>query len=129
MRKPGTGRWAQEPQQKADTPSLRACPLLPHKGQKGTWEEAGPRGGARWWDWAAVLSPQGREAAFATEAKQDPGQVGVQRAGASRGERGQGAPSRGVSRPAEEGDAGEAVGRPQPAQVTGSGGKRWLGGG
>lgn len=49
--------------------------MLPHKGQKGTWEEAGPRGGTGWWDWATVLSPQGHEAAFATEAKQDPGQV------------------------------------------------------
>lgn len=38
-RRPGTGA-----PQKAGTPSLQACPLLPHKGQKGTWGEIGPCG-------------------------------------------------------------------------------------
>lgn len=39
--------WAQKARQRIPSRrqipwSLRACSLLPHKGQKGTWEETGP---------------------------------------------------------------------------------------
>lgn len=86
VRKLGTEVQHRSPSRRQIPQSLRACSLLPHKGQKGTWEETGPSGGAGWWEWAGVLFPQGCEAAFAPEPHEAPGRC-AERAGTRRGER------------------------------------------
>lgn len=68
--------------------SLPACSLLPHKGQKGTWEETGPLGEAGGRSGLVSCAPRAMKQLLPQSPIKAQGRC-AERAGASRGERGE----------------------------------------
>lgn len=87
VRKLGPEGHHRSPSRRQIPRSLRACPLVPHKGQKGTWEETGPSGGAGCWDGPVSCSPRAMKQLLPQSPMEALGRC-AERAGASHGERG-----------------------------------------